>query len=595
MGRRAIDGGEGLDEGVDVPALEQLRRDALYDYLWWADPSSDAVARLGSDTEAGLSTDEAERRLERVGSNELVSEPVRRPVLIFLAQFANTMIVVLLIAAGVTVAIGDMKDAMVIGAIVVLNAVIGFVQEYRAERAMAALRTLTSPSARVVRDGIEGMIPSAGLVPGDVVVLEAGDVVPADARIVECPNLRVNEAPLTGESVPVDKLSGLIGDEAGELIGDRRNMVFKGTSVVYGRARAVVVATGMSTAIGHIAGLMTAHQAPRTPLQRRLAVLGRRLAAAALVVCVIVFTAGVLRGEDVTLMFLTAVSLAVAAIPEALPAVVTISLALGAQRMVHHHALIRKLPAVETLGLVTVICTDKTGTLTQGRMLVERVWTLDGEVEVTGSGFEPTGRLISAGAPVDVERGSALGRALAAAVLCNDATLVAPAEAEGDWGVVGDPTEGALLAVAAKAGIERDELQYTHRRVAEVPFDSNRKRMTTLHHGPDSQGLVATKGAIEAVLESAHRIAGSDGEQVLDNALRQQVLDRADRYAADGYRVLGLAGRPIADGDLDSHGERRKRSGAVRAGGDGRPAPPRVGGGGSCLPDGRHHPGNDHR
>lgn len=285
------------------------------------------LAALASDQIVGLTIDEADRRLSELGPNELPSEPVRSPVVIFLTQFANTMIVVLMIAAAVTVVIGDLKDAIVIGAIVVLNAAIGFVQEYRAERAMAALQTMAATTARVLRGGAETTIPSAALVPGDVVVLEAGDVVPADARLLDCPNLRVNEAPLTGESVPVDKTPKVIDVAAGELLADRLNMVFKGTAVVYGRARAVIVHTGMETAIGRIAGMLKAHQAPQTPLQRRLATLGRRLAAAALGVCVVVFVAGVWRGEDVTLMFLTAVSLAVAAIPEALPAVVTISLA----------------------------------------------------------------------------------------------------------------------------------------------------------------------------------------------------------------------------------------------------------------------------
>jgi len=288
---------------------------------------------------------------------------------------------------------------------------------------------MAPPNTRVIREGVEATIPSSDLVPGDLIVLESGDVVPADARLIECPNLRVNEAPLTGESVPVDKTPHALEKKAGELIADRRNIVFKGTAVVYGRGQAVVVATGIHTALGRIAALLKSHQAPQTLLQKRLAALGRRLAAAALVVCVIVFAVGVMRGEDVTLMFLTAVSLAVAAIPEALPAVVTISLALGAQRMVHQHALIRKLPAVETLGSVTVICTDKTGTLTQGRMLVERTWTLDGEVEVTGSGFTPSGDLTAEGRPVRVAADSPCGKLVMAAALCNDASLIEPAEA----------------------------------------------------------------------------------------------------------------------------------------------------------------------
>ena len=278
-------------------------------------------------------------------------------------------------------------------------------------------------------------------------------MVAADTRLTECPNLRVNESALTGESVPVDKTPDVIPEESGELVGDRRNMVFKGTAVVYGRARGIVVGTGMDTALGQIAGLLQAHQAPRTPLQKRLAVLGRWLAAAAVIIAVIVFAVGIARGEDVEEMFLVAVSLAVAAIPEALPAVVTIGLAMGAQRMIRHHALIRKLPAVETLGSVTVICTDKTGTLTEGQMLVEKVWTLDQEGDVTGSGYEPSGEISGRRRSGRRRTETPLAKLLTAAVLCNDAVLVPPAEAGDEWALVGDPTEGALLALGAKGRV----------------------------------------------------------------------------------------------------------------------------------------------
>ncbi len=519
---------------------------------WWAQEAASVAGELGTDVMEGLSTVEAQGRLIDSGPNELAEQPVRNPLLVFGAQFANTMIVVLLIAAGLTVIIGDVKDAVVIGAIVVLNAAIGFVQEHRAEQAMAALRTMAAPSARVVRDGIESTLPARELVPGDMIILEAGAVVPADGRLLESPNLRVNEAALTGESLPVDKTPDALPEKVGELVADRRNMVFKGTAVVYGRARAVVVATGMGTALGRIAGLLKAHQAPRTPLQRRLAVLGRRLAAAAIGVCVVVFTVGVARGEDVDLMLLTAISLAVAAIPEALPAVVTIALALGAQRMVRHNALIRKLPAVETLGSVTVICTDKTGTLTQGRMLVERIWTLGGEVELTGSGYEPAGTLSANGQPLAVSAGSPVARLATAAGLCNDAALIAPVETEEAWSIVGDPTEGALLAMAAKAGFELEVLRSEFPRVAEIAFDSDRKRMTTLHRRRDgASGLVATKGATEAVLATADTVAGPDGDLDLSEAVRARFIEQAASYADGGYRVLAIAGREVAYGDLD--------------------------------------------
>ncbi|NNK91829.1 MAG: HAD-IC family P-type ATPase, partial [Acidimicrobiia bacterium] len=518
---------------------------------WWAIGADDAANLLETDAALGLTAAQVTHRQEEFGPNELIEEPVQPMWRIFLSQFANTMIVVLLVAAAVMVAIGEPTDAIVIGAIVVLNAAIGFVQEYRAEQAMAALRTMAAPNARVVRDGNETTVAAVDLVPGDVVVLDAGDIVAADIRLIECPNLRVNEAPLTGESVPVDKTAEVMDEDAGELTGDRNNMVFKGTSVVYGRARGVVVATAMDTELGEIAGLLQAHQAPNTPLQKRLAVLGRWLAAAAIVIAIVVFAVGVARGEEVETMFLTAVSLAVAAIPEALPAVVTIGLALGAQRMIRHNALIRKLPAVETLGSVTVICTDKTGTLTEGQMLAQGVWTSGVEVEVTGSGYEPTGELRQGDHAVEVEGGSSLAKLMRAAALCNDAVLVPPLESGGEWAIVGDPTEGALLTLAGKAGFGRERVNRQFPRTAEVPFDSERKRMVTVHRSRDGEtGLVATKGAAEVMVDAVSWVATSGDDLAVTEELRSELLEQAAEFAADGFRVLGVAGREVPDGDL---------------------------------------------
>ncbi|MCP3975367.1 MAG: cation-translocating P-type ATPase [bacterium] len=518
---------------------------------WWADAPEEIVAQLATDASAGLTVAEVAERQARYGLNELSEEPTTPPWRIFLTQFANTMIVVLLAAAAIMIAIGEPADAIVIGAIVILNAAIGFFQEYRAEQAMAALRTMAAPNARVVRDGVEQTIAATELVPGDVVAFDAGDIVAADVRLTECPNLRVNESALTGESVPVDKTDETMAIESGELVGDRRNMVFKGTSIVYGRARGIVVATAMATALGQIAGLLQTHQAPRTPLQRRLAVLGRWLAATAIAICLVVFTVGVLRGEDVEVMFLTAVSLAVAAIPEALPAVVTIGLALGAQRMIRHNALIRKLPAVETLGSVTVICTDKTGTLTEGRMLVERLWTLDGMLNVTGSGYRPSGDLMTDGVATAVAPDSPLASLLKAAALCNDAVLVPPTTGDEEWSIVGDPTEGALLAAASKVGFDRERMNQEYPRTAEIPFDSERKRMVTIHRSGDGPGwLVATKGAVEATIDAVVRVASQDGELPVTDSLREKVLAATSAFAADGYRVLAIAGRTGHDGEL---------------------------------------------
>ena len=515
---------------------------------WWALSGAEAVGAMDSNATEGLTAGEVERRQQVHGPNELEEEPTQPWWRLLLRQFANTMIVVLLAAAAIMIAIGEPTDAVVIGAIVILNAAIGFFQEYRAEQAMAALRSMTAPNARVVRDGVETTVAAAELVPGDVLVLDAGDLVAADARILDAPDLRVSEAALTGESVPVSKGTDVIDGEDGIQVGDRTNMVFKGTAVAYGRARTVVVATGMQTELGQIADLLQVHKAPATPLQKRLAVLGRWLAAAAIVIASIVFVVGVWRGEEVEIMFLTAVSLAVAAIPEALPAVVTIGLAMGAQRLITHNALIRRLPAVETLGSVTVICTDKTGTLTEGRMLVEKVWTLTDEAAVTGSGFEPDGDILIDGQSVDPTEGSPLGDLLLVAALCNDATLAPPDAERADWGVIGDPTEGALLALAAKGGFGRAETSQRFPRTAEVPFDSDRKRMVTLHSSTDDdRSLAAVKGAIEVTIDFIDFVATPDGPIEVSLPLREQILGQASAYAAEGYRVLSLSGRVERD------------------------------------------------
>ena len=351
----------------------------------WAREADKIAEELRTDLATGLTPEEAGRRLRAVGPNEL-TETERSPWwTLFLRQFANTMIVVLAVAAGVTFVIGERTDTIVIAVIVVLNALVGFVQEYRAERAMAALRRLTVTPAQVLRGGDLAEVPGTELVPGDIVRVKAGEVVPADLRLVEVYAFQADEAALTGESQPVGKTAEVVAQDAG--IADRENIAFKGTAATHGRATGLVVATGMGTEIGKIAAMLGRSKPPDTPLQRRLAVLGRWLAAAALVVCAVVFVAGVATGQPAEEMFLTAVSLAVAAIPEGLPAVVTVALALGARRMATRRAVIRRLPAVETLGSVSVICTDKTGTLTENRMTVERVWTPAGNYTVSGRGY----------------------------------------------------------------------------------------------------------------------------------------------------------------------------------------------------------------
>ncbi len=480
---------------------------------WHAMGAAQALAALTTDPVHGLTTAEAALRLARVGPNQLQEGRQRGPWRILLDQFTDFMILVLLAAAVLSGIIGDIADTLAIVAILLLNAVIGFTQEYRAAKAMAALQRIAAPTATVVRDGQRTVMPTRELVPGDMVLLEAGNMVPADLRLIDAVRMRVEEAALTGESVPVDKDAAALAD-VDAAIGDRHNMAYKGTIVTYGRGSGMVAATGMATELGHIAALLAAEDDDKTPLQKRLAVFGQRLAIGVLLVCVVIFAAGLLRGEPPLLMLLTAVSLAVAAIPEALPAVVTIALALGAYRMVEHNALMRRLPSVETLGSITYICADKTGTLTENRMRVESC-LVGGKViafnQVTGPAAE---------------------RLFSAIALCNDA-------AGNDDGVVGDPTEVALYEAAHHAGFNREELERDAPRRAELPFDSERMRMTTFHAIGD--GVMAyTKGAPEAVLARCATVMADDGRVAIDRAALERV---AGEMAAEGLRVLAVACR----------------------------------------------------
>ncbi len=470
----------------------------------------------------GIASEEAGRRLAEYGTNELTEKKRKTSFGMFIDQFRDFMILVLIAAAIISGIIGEGSDTIAIVVIVVLSAVIGFIQEYRAERAMAALKMMSAPSAMVIRSGTPESMSAVRLVPGDAVVLEAGNIVPADMRLIEAVRLKVEEAALTGESISAEKHTSVLRDE-NLPIGDRKNMAYKGTFVSHGRGIGIVVATGMKTELGRIAAMLQAEEDAKTPLQKRLAVLGRKLAITVLAICAIIFGVGLLRGEQPLLMLLTAISLAVAAIPEALPAVVTISLALGARKMIRQNALIRKLPAVETLGSVTFICSDKTGTLTLNKMAVEKVYA-DGRI----AGADVLGRSTKKGE----QMGSPLHALLTALALNNDTRT------DSSGAVMGEATEIALYGVAKDAGFDRKVIEKSFPRVAEIPFDPDRKCMTTIHRSPDGGYVSFTKGAVDVLADKAFDTLMSGGLKTFE---AKEIYRVNDGMAAEGLRVIGVA------------------------------------------------------
>ena len=486
----------------------------------------------------GLSASEAARRLAEHGPNEV--QPARRlsGAHIFIQQFKNALIIILLAATTVSAFLGHGVEAVAIGVIVLFAVVLGFVQEFRSERAIEALRRMAAPSATVLRDGEEVTTAARDLVPGDVILLHTGNKVPADVRLTESVNLRIEEAALTGESVPVEKHTGALAEED-VPIGDRRNMAFAGTAVTYGRGRAVVVASGMDTEFGKIARMIQTIEAGKTPLQENLDRVGRVLVRVAFIIVAVIVVLGLIRGQPPIEMLIFGIALAVAVVPEALPAVVTISLAIGVRRMVRRNALVRRLLAVETLGSTSFICSDKTGTLTRDEMTVRRVFVADRLVDISGDGYQPHGEFIQDGRAVEPDR--ALKQLLQAATLASDARIVFD-EADRRWKNKGDPTEAALVVAAAKAGLDKSELDARYRRVHEIPFTSERKRMTTLH---DDRGdrMACSKGAPEMILASCTRQMRGDGEAPLDPVDRNRIMEEAGRMAAQALRVLAVAAK----------------------------------------------------
>jgi len=483
----------------------------------WHQKTSDEVLRDLGTSARGLSSEEAARRLKKYGPNEIKEKKKKSPLRMFFDQFRDFMILVLVAAAVVSGVIGEPADTTAIIVIIILNAVIGFTQEYRADKAIEALKKMSAPAATVLREGSPEEVAASYLVTGDAVLIEAGRLVPADLRLTEAVQLKIEEAALTGESLAVDKHTAALGEPMLTL-GDRKNMAYKGTLVVSGRGGGIVVATGMNTELGKIADMLQGEEEVKTPLQKRLLRFGRYIAVAVIIISIIVFAAGIFRGEAPMRMLLTAISLAVAAIPEALPAVVTVSLALGARKMVRQNALVRKLPAVETLGSVTYICSDKTGTLTMNKMAVEEVYT-DGKIMrsddfVTGE-----------------DRQSPMVVLSVASALSNDARMGAGGT------VIGDPTEIALYLFAKEHGFDKKTVEKEFPRVAEIPFDSERKAMTTFHRWDDGF-LSLTKGAAESLIEKASHVLTSKGDSPFES---RDILDVVNKMAAAGLRVLGIA------------------------------------------------------
>ena len=538
-------------------------------------PIDALVGSFQTDLEKGLSQQEAQSRLQRFGANELTEKPKPGFLSLLWDQFNNYLVIILIVAALIALALGEWIDSIAIMIIVILNAVVGVIQESKAEQALAALKKMSAPSAQVMRDGHQVTIPGREIVAGDIVLLEAGNYVPADLRLIESINLKVEEASLTGESVPVEKKASLVL-EAEIPLGDRRNVAFMSTMVTYGRGKGMVTGTGMHTQIGHIAEMIQSYEEESTPLQLKLQQLGRVLGTICIGICAFVFVFGLLRDTSllnvgnigflyylqseqkaIINLFMTAVSLAIAAVPEGLPAIVTICLALGMQQMVKRHALIRKLPAVETLGCATVICSDKTGTLTQNEMTVVQGWSGGKRFHVTGEGYNPSGQFSVNGAAFDTRSDADTTVLLGGALLCNDAKLEEASDESGrrSWRIIGDPTEGAMVVVAGKSGIERGALEKAMPRVQEIPFDSDRKRMTTIHRpdGAHGEGLAMhaapfvafVKGAPDMLLDLCSHFQEAGQAVRLSDDKRREILEQNRDLASNALRVLGVAYRPL--------------------------------------------------
>jgi P-type Ca2+ transporter type 2C len=521
---------------------------------WHAQDATETARELDANAATGLTASEAITRLTQHGPNALPAAQRRSLFAILLNQFKSLIVLLLIVASAIAFVMSDVTEGIAILVVIVLNALIGFATEWKAARALDSLRNQAVPVATVRRDGIESQIPARDIVPGDFVLLNAGDRVPADARVMESIELQVDESSLTGESVAVMKMADPVTD-AGAALGDRTSMVHMGTTVVAGRGGALVTTTGAATELGHIGTMLSDVSDRTTPLEKKLAQLNRSILVIVLVLCAVIVFAGVLRGNEILKMLEVGVSLAIAAVPEGLLAVTTMTLAVGMQRMARMRALVRRLPAVEALGSTTVICTDKTGTLTRNEMTVRVLLAGEQRVEVTGSGYSADGELRQGDHAIDRATLSAADDPVATAIrigaLCNDATVTRTGDAAR---VLGDPTEVALIVLAEKAGLEHAALEAAFPRLAELPFSSETKRMFTVHRTADGSRVLYAKGAPSAMLDSSAWVFDAKGRSAITDANRTQWRERNDELAGNALRVLGLAFRPLTDADGDDIG-----------------------------------------
>jgi len=529
---------------------------------WHARSADEAMIYWQTDSADGLSTQEVKNRLAQFGYNEMREQPPTPWWRRFLAQFQDFMVLVLLAATLIAGLLGEYTDAVTILAIVIINAVLGFIQEYRAEKSLQALKLLAAPSAAVVRNGVLQQVPARELVPGDIIVFAAGDKLAADARLIMAHNLEVEEAALTGESLPVRKVADKTFLETAPL-GDRKNMVYAGTVVTRGRGKAVVCATGMNTEIGKIADMIQSTPDEATPLERRLENLGRWLVWGCILVCAIVVVAGVAKGESLFLMCMSGISLAVAAIPEGLPAIVTVCLALGVQRMIKRNAIIRKLPAVETLGCTTIICSDKTGTLTQNAMTVKQIYIPHRIIKVTGVGYDINGSFLSDEQEIFPPKDKALYQCLLIGALCNNSILKRNEVSisglwrrrNSSWSIEGDPTEGALVVAAAKAGIWRDELEKRIQRLAEIPFESERRRMSVIYQDANGYDTLYVKGAPDTIEKLCRYYYDGAGERPLSPEVLAAIDQANEEMTSQALRVLAVAYRRLTKAEAENPSE----------------------------------------